>query len=126
MKLRKDRVKSKSVIAHNFGIVQSNLSNFLKNEDKLRSDLSTEGSTKTAKRLRRPKFGNLNQCVVQWFKQIRCYKNIPISGPLIQAQAEKFASLLNLSDFKASSGWLHKLKKKMKPCSKMCVGKVVP
>ena len=93
-------VKSKSLIARDFGIAKSTLLTFLKNEDKLRSDLSTEGNTKTAKIVKRPKFGNLNQCLVQWFKQMRD-KNIPISGPLIQAQAEKLANLLNLPDFKA-------------------------
>ena len=36
--------------------------------------------------------------------------NIPISGPIIQEKASKISESLGLVDFKASSGWLHRLK----------------
>ncbi|GBN78214.1 hypothetical protein AVEN_45095-1 [Araneus ventricosus] len=45
----------------------------------------------------------------QWFKQARD-KNIPISGPIMRAKAEQFASALGSQDFKASTGWLNSFK----------------
>ena len=49
--------------------------------------------------------------VYQWFKQARA-KNIPLSGPLIQEKALEYAQSLDLSDFKASNGWLESLRSK--------------
>ena len=55
-----NEVKSKGVIAHNFGMAQANLSTFLKNEDKLRNKLIAGSKSKTTKKVRRPKFSQLN------------------------------------------------------------------
>ena len=55
-----NEVKSKGVIAHNFGMAQATLSTFLKNEDKLQSKLVANCKSKTTKKVRRPKFSKLN------------------------------------------------------------------
>ncbi|CAF4183626.1 unnamed protein product, partial [Rotaria magnacalcarata] len=50
----------------------------------------------------------LDQKVYEWFA-IQRSKNIPISGPLIQAQAREIRRQLggaNPDEFKASNGWL--------------------
>jgi len=38
--------------------------------------------------------------------------NLTITGSLIQQRALQFAGLLGTTDFKASSGWLEKFKKR--------------
>ena len=42
---------------------------------------------------------------LQWFKAARD-RNLPVSGPLLQAKAENFASQLGETRFKCSTGWL--------------------
>ena len=48
----------------------------------------------------------MDECVVKWFKQARD-KKIPVSGPLVRAKAEEFASNLGKNDFKASTCLLY-------------------
>ncbi len=48
---------------------------------------------------------DLDERVYNWFITARS-RNIPISGPIIQAKAREVASAIGLNDFKASNGWL--------------------
>ena len=45
----------------------------------------------------------------KWFQEVR-KRNIPLSGPVIKAKALKYATDLEIEDFKASEGWLDKFK----------------
>ncbi|XP_061704502.1 tigger transposable element-derived protein 4-like [Cydia pomonella] len=47
--------------------------------------------------------------MLSWFNNQR-QNNVPISGPIVKAKAEKFANQLGIIDFKASEGWLGKFK----------------
>ena len=49
-------------------------------------------------------------------------KNITLNGPLIQAQAIKYATMLQCLDFKASNGWLDGFKKRHNISFKTVVG----
>ena len=53
------------------------------------------------------KAGNeeINKLTWAWFKDITARK-LPVSGPLLQERALKFATDLRNNDFKASNGWL--------------------
>ena len=53
--------------------------------------------------------GELEASVLAWFKTAR-YKEILISGAMIEEQARKVADRLSLRDFKASIGWLNKFR----------------
>lgn len=101
-------LKKKSQIAKDFGIPATTLSTFLKNKEKILS--SANDSAKDRKRVRGPENPDVDECVLKWFKQARD-KQIPVSGPMIRAKAEEFASSLN-KDFKASTGWLHGFKER--------------
>uniref|UniRef100_A0A8C3TCP3 HTH CENPB-type domain-containing protein n=1 Tax=Chelydra serpentina TaxID=8475 RepID=A0A8C3TCP3_CHESE len=62
------------------------------------------------------KFANderLDSALYQWFVQA-CSEGVPISGPILKAQAEKFDRLINRNEskFKASNGWLDRFKKR--------------
>ena len=53
----------------------------------------------------------LNELVVNFIKTSNL-TNHPIDGPVIKEFALSVAQKLNLNDFKASDGWLNKLKKR--------------
>lgn len=105
----KKGIKSKSSIAQEWGIPASTLSTYLKNEKKILED-SDSKKNKLSKRLKKQKYPEVNKCLLKWFKQQRD-KNIPISGIIMKAKAEEFAISLNITNFKASSGWLDCFKK---------------
>ena len=74
------------------------------------------------KRIRGSNFSQVEEALDHWFQSTMSLKNITIDGPIIQAQAIKFATMLNCLDFKASSGWLEGFKKRHKISFKTIVG----
>ncbi len=53
----------------------------------------------------------INESVWEWFISARA-KSMPISGPILQAQAMRVAESLKITTFKASTGWLDSFKKR--------------
>lgn len=51
----------------------------------------------------------IEEVTLQWFKSTRD-RNLPVSGPLLQAKAEELASQLGKTSFKCSTGWLDRFK----------------
>ena len=51
------------------------------------------------------KFEDINEKIFAWFQGARA-RNIPISGPVIQAKALEIAKSLGNAEFKGSNGWL--------------------
>uniref|UniRef100_A0A674KH34 HTH CENPB-type domain-containing protein n=1 Tax=Terrapene triunguis TaxID=2587831 RepID=A0A674KH34_9SAUR len=88
-----------------------------KQQTQLARDLGISESTLRGwKKRRKVKFANdesLDSALYQWFVQARS-EGVPISGPILKAQAEKFDRLINgnESKFKASNGWLDRFKKR--------------
>lgn len=97
-------IKKKCEIAKDFAIPANTLSTILKNKDKILSHVGKD-SGKTKKRVKGPENPDIDECVTKWFKQARD-KNIPLSGTLVRAKAEEFATTLGKNNFKASTGWL--------------------
>lgn len=114
-------LKTKSLIAKEFGIPLNTLSTYLKNRDAILSKLATSGG-KNRKRARRPENPDVDECVLKWFKQSRENK-VPLSGLLIKAKAEEFALQLEKHNFKASNGWLDGFKDRNGICFKTATGK---
>ncbi|GBP23273.1 Tigger transposable element-derived protein 6 [Eumeta japonica] len=71
-----------------------------------------ENEGKSSKKLDKPKYEDLDQAILSWFHQQR-QDNFPISGPILKAKAENFIEELGLTSFKASEGWLQKLKQRL-------------
>ncbi|XP_062622348.1 tigger transposable element-derived protein 4-like [Saccostrea cucullata] len=63
------------------------------------------------KKMRKATYENTEQAVLQWFKAARD-KNIPVSGPLLMAKSEEFATQLGDTQFKCSTGWLDRFKER--------------
>ncbi|XP_006882444.1 PREDICTED: tigger transposable element-derived protein 6-like [Elephantulus edwardii] len=56
-------------------------------------------------------YAEINRSVFEWFLQASA-RNIPISGPILQAKAKEMAKFLKVDGFSASNGWLQSFKKK--------------
>ncbi|CAK1592293.1 unnamed protein product [Parnassius mnemosyne] len=97
-------------VGRRFGFSPSTVATIWKNKEKI---LQAERDGKSSKKLRKPKFEDVDQAVLTWLNRQR-QNNVYISGPYIKAQAEKFASQLGTTDFKASEGWLGKFTQRHK------------
>ncbi|GBP96284.1 Heterogeneous nuclear ribonucleoprotein U-like protein 1 [Eumeta japonica] len=97
-----------SDVGKRFGFSRSTVSTIWKNKEKI---LQTESEGKSSKKLKKPKYEDLDQAILSWFHRQR-QNNMPISGPLVKAKAENFAEELGLAAFKASEGWLGKFKQR--------------
>uniref|UniRef100_A0A452HST6 HTH CENPB-type domain-containing protein n=1 Tax=Gopherus agassizii TaxID=38772 RepID=A0A452HST6_9SAUR len=106
--------KQQTQLARYLGISESTLRGW-KKEEKLCS-LPRILEEETGLQRKKVKFANndsLDSALYQWFVQARS-EGVPISGPILKAQAEKFDRLINgnESKFKASNGWLDRFKKR--------------
>ena len=72
------------------------------------------------KRIRLTSHCEVNDLIWQWFVTARS-KNIPISGPILQAKGIDFAEQLSIT-FKASNGWLEKFRSRYNIASKTLCG----
>ena len=105
----KSSEKPKNEVAKIFNIPFSTLSTVLKNESKIREQFSNGDFNR--KRKRNVEFPDLEQAVITWFTQCRDNK-INLSGVILRQKAEEFAKALGYNDFRASSGWLEKFKRR--------------
>ncbi|KAJ2943144.1 hypothetical protein O0L34_g5290 [Tuta absoluta] len=97
-----------SDVGKRFGFSRSTVSTIWKNKEKI---LQAEGEGKSSKKIKKPKYEDLDQAILSWFHRQR-QNNMPISGPLVKAKAENFAEELGITSFKASEGWLGKFKQR--------------
>ncbi|GBN38953.1 hypothetical protein AVEN_256795-1 [Araneus ventricosus] len=57
------------------------------------------------KRIRKSKFYEIEEVLVQWLKHARS-QNVPISALILKEKAIEIAEKLNIEDFCGSNGWL--------------------
>lgn len=101
-----EKGEKKSDVGRRFELSQSTVATIWKNQKTI-LQAALEGNL--SKKLRKPKFEDLDQAMLSWFNNQR-QNNVPISGPIVKAKAEKFANQLGIIEFKASEGWLGKFK----------------
>ena len=92
---------------------QSSISSIInkKQKDKILEKYQENLIQPEQKRIRDSNFTKLEEALNHWFQNVMSNKNITLNGPLIQAQAIKYATMLQCLDFKASNGWLDGFKK---------------
>lgn len=107
--------KQQTQLARDLGISESTLRGWKTDEGKLRSlpNILEEETGLQRKRVKLANDNVLDSALYQWFVQARL-EGVPISGPILKAQAEKFDRRINGDDskFKASNGWLDRFKKR--------------
>jgi DDE superfamily endonuclease/Tc5 transposase DNA-binding domain/CENP-B N-terminal DNA-binding domain len=99
-------------LSEKYGCNRSTVSKVLKSKNEWLSVQLTEFESK--KTVNRPaKFTQLETALSTWMQRVFSQNAILTDG-LLQLQAKKFATLLNVSedDFKASNGWLDNFKKR--------------
>ena len=103
---------------------QSSISSIInkKQKDKILEKYQENLIQPEQKRIRGSNFTKLEEALNHWFQNVMSNKNITLNGPLIQAQAIKYATMLQCLDFKASNGWLDGFKKRHNISFKTVVG----
>ena len=89
-------------IAKEYGIAASTLSTILKEKDKILKLSEQSVLCPDRKGLRLGNHQNIDEAVYTWFTDVRS-KNIPVSGPMLQAKAKEFAEVMKVEKFDASS-----------------------
>ncbi|XP_007516057.2 tigger transposable element-derived protein 5 [Erinaceus europaeus] len=113
-----ERVKGgerQASVCRDFGVPGGTLRGWLKDEPKLRwflEQLGGEVGTQR-KKMRLANEEEIDRAVYSWFLTLRQH-GVPLSGPLIQAQAEAFARQIYGPEctFKASHGWFWRWQKR--------------
>lgn len=90
-----------------FNIPTTTLSSILKQKQKILQ--KWEEVVMNSKAIKNPKFEQLDQALLEWFKQ-QSAQNIAISGPILANKASDLAIQLGVNDFKSSSGYIEKFK----------------
>lgn len=112
-----DRVKkgtSKAHLKRELGIPESTIRGWMQEEERLLSFLDNVDKTSALlrKKTRMGKQSDLDKCLFVWFVQKRS-EGLPISGPSLKVQAQKFHRDLQIKDeFSASDGWLWRWQKR--------------
>lgn len=110
-----ERVKrgdSKSSLFREFGVPEGTIRGWMKEEEKLLSfvDQVDDKIGLDRKKARLSDAGDVDECLFTWFVQKRS-EGVPLSGPLLQAQAIKLNKEIGgADDFVASAGWLSRWK----------------
>lgn len=98
-------------LAIKFQIGKTQAADIIKNKDKLLDLWHSNKSTNSVKRIFKSEGFNIDAACYEWFTKAR-NKNIPLTGTLIREKAKEIAGKLGNVDFKASSGWLERFKKR--------------
>ncbi|XP_063777208.1 tigger transposable element-derived protein 5 [Pseudophryne corroboree] len=113
-----ERVKNgerQASVSRDFGVPGGTLRGWLKDEQKLRWFLDQLGGDvgTQRKKMRLANEEEIDRAVYSWFIALR-QQGIPLSGPIIQAQAEAFAKQIYGEEctFKASHGWFWRWQKR--------------
>lgn len=109
-------------LAKELGIPKSTLFTIIAKRDEILDNASTSGSScSKKKRVQQGRYEDMEECLLEWFKQNRA-AGMPISGPILIAKAKELAAKMHVPDtFTASEGWVHRFKLRFGiTCKKVC------
>ena len=85
--------------------------------------LAEEGPHTNLNRFRTGTFSDVNNALWDWYNCCRS-SNIPVSGRMLQEEAQIIAEKLEISGFAASNGWLESFKRQNNICNMTVAGMV--
>lgn len=101
--------RKKVDICREYGISASTLASITKNKEQFMA--AFEESRMKAKRLRKATREDLDRALLRWYHQATA-SGTPISGPLLQAKAEKIAADLGYENCSVPNAWIDRFKKR--------------
>ena len=101
---KKHPLISSRKLADIFGCGMSQIQSILKKKDDIIFEYETNAPA-SRKHHRGTNFKQVNEVVLKWYTLAR-QRNVPISGPMLQEEAQQIAAKLGCREFKASNGWL--------------------
>ncbi|XP_048757081.2 tigger transposable element-derived protein 4-like [Ostrea edulis] len=101
--------RPKKEIAANFSILPNTLSTIIKNKDDIIKNYESLNLSPQRKRHRSVSHQNVDDALLEWFKEKR-KDNLPLSGPILLQKADELAKKLSDSSFKGNTGWLDRFK----------------
>ena len=91
IKLVEEGKLKKGVIAKQFEVPANTLSTWLKSKDTIIQAYESSSFGPAAKKLRTAMYPDVEKALDMWFREARA-NNIPNSGPILQAKAEKLVT----------------------------------
>ena len=101
--------KTKAAIAADYGVPPNTLSTWLKKKEEYKQAFLTQSFGPANKRMKKGDYEDVDDALDTWMREARA-RDIPISGPILQAKAQELAAELNHPEFKCSTGWLNRFK----------------
>ncbi|XP_063610438.1 tigger transposable element-derived protein 4-like [Penaeus indicus] len=101
--------KTQRQLSKDFGVSLGTVSNLLKRKREIEELYEENVSKERCRKLRKTEHEQVNELMWDFFRECR-RKNLPLSGPILQAQALEYAKRVNNNDFKASIWWLESFK----------------
>ena len=98
-------------LAKEFNIGKSQASDILKRKAEILEEFESNMDIDRKRKRHKSVHSDLNSVTWDWFLKCRSM-NIPVSGPMLQEKALKFAKDMDKNDFKASNGWLESFRKR--------------
>ena len=95
-----------------YGLALSTIATITANKSKILEHFCENNISSDNKRMRYSNYPEIEESLIMWFNNTIVRPNITMDGPLMKAQALKFATLHGIQDFKASNGWLDAFRKR--------------
>ncbi|KAH7969841.1 hypothetical protein HPB52_022362 [Rhipicephalus sanguineus] len=110
---------TKASIAHHLNIPESSLKTILAKKDSILLNAAKFGLNRKA--AKDGKYAAMEKALVEWLRQARS-SGIAVDGAILKEKAERVALRCGIDDFKASSGWLDRFKKRSGVVYSRCCG----
>ena len=96
---------TKKNVTEKFSVPQNTLTYYIKHKEDIMSKYESGQFGAKRQKLSVGKHDFVDKAVYKWFMNTRD-QNVPIGGHIIREKALDFAKELNITNFKASEGWL--------------------
>ncbi|XP_023317375.1 tigger transposable element-derived protein 4-like [Trichogramma pretiosum] len=101
--------KSHTQVCNAYQLSSSTVSTIWKNRESIiKSFEECRGSIKKRRTCKNP---DIDKALYKWFLQKR-NQNVPINGPILQVQADKFAAIIGDTDFSCNHSWISRFIKR--------------